>query len=434
MENTSMPDLYTLNFIYPDKILYECIKCGICCNNYWELPVDKTSVDKLNSDDEFKNLQITQKNSGAFSESKIIPGQYCLKTKDSNCIFLDLQKICLLHKNLGGHKKPQTCIDYPFSYIITPDGIQVVPSFACSSILKEVGSPLSTYTNYFKENIKSNKKIFELKKPIKLSERLEISFDVYKKIERGLLDFLNVEVYSVDDRLVGGSIYLNLLEEFIIEASKDPSNSPEIIVDAFIDNIQKQNYARVIRIAQKPNFSNLYQKLILGVMTHFRNNIKLKSGAFSTLIEILLKYFKIYLKIGKVFVLPLSVKYSFNDFSTVRFIKEEPYLIYQMVRYVKHLIETKQAIQNTSFIKGYNYLLFFTAVIRWYCVGLAVERNSLDIEREDVTTAIEWTEKYYGFNTLFFDMLDAYPVLTDTFNRAFDSKKYASSMVKGNKR
>lgn len=431
--NTTPKNKYPDNFVFPEKTLYECVKCGNCCNNYWMIPIDEESEKTIKDDPNLKQINFSQKYTEPFYDNPILKGQRCIRTKDSNCIFLDLQKICLVHKFLGYDKKPQHCKDYPFIYVKTPGGIYVTPDYSCYSIIRELGNPVSSYSEILKSDYEKSKMVFDVQEPIKLSPRIEIPWDVYLKIEKGLLDFLSVDVYTLDDRLIGGNVFLNLLEEFFVEASADPNNTPSLIVDAFISNIQKQNYARVIKIAQKPVFSNSIHRMFVGLFTSFRNEMRLDKKTLSTMIKIFKTYIKYSLRFGKIRLLPVAHDFGFGDFKEARFLKEEPYYAFQMLRYMRYLIESKQIIMNTSMLKGYNIILFLSAVIRWYCVGQCLERFIPDVEREDINKAIEWTEKYYGFRSLMFNLLDTYPVLSDTLNRLFDRKNYAATIVRGNK-
>lgn len=419
--------------IFSDKILYECIKCGNCCNDFWEIPIDINSLEILKNEKDHQHIPIPHKQTDLFYKSKYLPEGWCIKAKEGNCSYIDLQKICLIHKHLGYDKKPQICKDFPFKYLKTPGGIYVSPSFSCYSILKNIGNPLSSYKDTLITEFKTSTQIYEIMTPIKLSERLEIPFDIYLKIEKGLIDFLNADVYSLDDRLVGGNVFLNLLEEFILQAVNDPNYTLDIIVDTFIDSIQKQNYARIIKIAQKPMFSNSLHRMFIRLLISFRNNPILNRGTFSTLTKILWNYLMGGIKYGKITLFPLQNRFTFNDFITARFIKEEPYFVYLIHRYVTHLLETKQAILRTSLIKGYNFILLYSAIIRWYCVGLISERYEPDINREDINKAVEWTDKYYGFTSWLFNIINEYPVISDTINRFFDRKQYASSIIRGGK-
>lgn len=66
--------------------------------------------------------------------------------EDPTCVFLNPDKLCEIHAELGSAAKPITCQQYPFQFTRTPDGLFIGASFFCTSIRQNSGRPMMEHS------------------------------------------------------------------------------------------------------------------------------------------------------------------------------------------------------------------------------------------------------------------------------------------------
>ena len=94
------------DFVYPNILTFECIKCGICCG---DTNTKKRHILALKHEVE-KIAYVTHKNISEFCQAtnNHSPYEYELKKKDGKCIFLK-QNSCTIYSS-----RPLICHFFPF--------------------------------------------------------------------------------------------------------------------------------------------------------------------------------------------------------------------------------------------------------------------------------------------------------------------------------
>ena len=88
-------------------------------------------------------IRVVQEEGAPFNQ--LDGGGWVINKKASDkvtCVFLDSQKYCRIHSELGAEQKPRVCQMFPFTLVGTPDGIFVGTSFFCTSVRENSGRPL----------------------------------------------------------------------------------------------------------------------------------------------------------------------------------------------------------------------------------------------------------------------------------------------------
>jgi len=88
-------------------------------------------------------IRVVQEEGAPFEQLE--GGGWVLNKKSSDqvtCVFLDSQKLCRIHSQLGAEQKPRVCQMFPFTLVETPEGVFVGTSFFCTSVRENSGRPL----------------------------------------------------------------------------------------------------------------------------------------------------------------------------------------------------------------------------------------------------------------------------------------------------
>lgn len=121
------------NFIFPDNLNFNCIKCGICCNREWNVYIGPKAYFGL-KDTELYN-EIKEKKGGEELFLLDLENKECIINKiDGKCPMLDEDNLCVIHYKMGFEEKPCPCRSFPHILAPTPEGIYVGLSFNCKGV------------------------------------------------------------------------------------------------------------------------------------------------------------------------------------------------------------------------------------------------------------------------------------------------------------
>ena len=418
----------TVQFIIAPEENYECVKCGLCCSDFWEIPVDPESAGQI-QDLDISQIRPSLRYYEPFKKSPLDPSRTIIKQIDGRCCFLIKQCLCGLHYHFGADSKPRVCRQFPYIYVHTPDGIVVTSSFACPQVQKNEGLPLvgqiddirMTYSNVFKTTT--------IPAEIKLNDTIVLQWEQYRKVEQGLLELLSIETMPVTTLLIAGSVYIDLLGDFIQEAERNEKYTRDEIIDTYLKIMREQHFGRPLSIAQHMPGTASLQRLYVGLLISFRNTLTRKRSYPGTILFWLRQYFLNVLGLGKFQILPVDERIDITDFGKVRFPLEEPYFRYTILRYAKMLIFRKQGMDKMSFQKSYRFILLYLALIRWYATALAVSADSSEVDRLMFLRAIGLVEQYYVRHTAMDSFFTANPHLDMLLERFMNNKQYPAIMA-----
>lgn len=129
-----------MNLEIDAQLHYECVQCGRSCTG-WNVWLRDELAEQL------KELPITlrviQERGQAFERVDGILKMYRDEAHPA-CGFLNEQKLCDIHANLGFETKPKTCRQFPFFLTKLPDGqVRASASHCCTAVRGQLGPSLS---------------------------------------------------------------------------------------------------------------------------------------------------------------------------------------------------------------------------------------------------------------------------------------------------
>lgn len=414
----------------PPGMQFDCHHSGRCCEDFWEIPVDRESLERLRS------LPLSSMSPKFLAPDHYTepragrPGELALHRIDGRCVFLTSGRRCVIHANFGGAAKPQTCQDFPYRYVCTPGGVYLGLSLACPSVRANEGRPVEARRAELAAGFARSLSVRTVADPIELAPGLPIGFEAYEQIESVLKELLSFETMSLDDRLIGGHVFLQLLERAVRELDEPPERAGANIIE-LIGLFRKSQYQRVAAIARKARGSRQLHRALLGLLTTYRSAFDQKQrGRLGQTTRLLYQYFRHMSGFGRLSLPPISQDVSKSRMRTARVDWTDPYFVHQIQRFCQHAFFRKDLIVDTPVNKGYGFLLLFVALIHWYAAAYCVSRSDEQVERNDLDEAIGAVEKYYCFHTDFMRLFDRFPLLCGTVDRLFAKPMFAPSMLR----
>ncbi len=129
---------------------YRCRNTGVCCSSGWEIAVEEPLRNALDSG----RLRIpeapgtsTPARGDAVSCFRPVSGlphgaRVVLATDSSGrCIFLEADKHCAIHRQLGPESLPSACRDFPRVVTLTPLGVSITLSHYCPTAASMLVTP-----------------------------------------------------------------------------------------------------------------------------------------------------------------------------------------------------------------------------------------------------------------------------------------------------
>jgi len=416
-------------FILPTELDYRCIRCARCCSDFWEIPIDQATYERLQERD-LSTLKPAFERVTPVMHSAIDHNRWVFRCSGSQCCLLSLQRQCLLHNHFGFDAKPQTCRDFPLRFVATPDGVYVGLSFACTSVLRSQGKGAAIDEDDLKSAFRRSQNVATIYHEVELSKTASLPWNLYVKVEQELMCLLSLNLYPLEERLIGGSVYLGLLERFIHEACKQHSYTIDRVVETFIRDMGQRQYQRIITMAKKSRHLPKLKRMFLGLVIAYRNNVEKRRGRMRDIGFALFHYLKHLLMAGRVSLLPVTEGFTYAELRQLRFDLSDPFFEFQLRRFFLHMIFRKDLVTHTDLLSGYRFMLLYYALVRWYAVGLACARNAVEVGRDDLTEAIALVERYYVFHPVFDHLFAQNPLFKGVVERFFQSKAYAPTIVR----
>ena len=125
-------DPATVPLLFRDDARFGCTMCGSCCGGHNIGPVmDDVMVQIESHRDRF--MAEADAPEGLFFSVPGAAGEehtFC-RNRDGWCVFLDDDRRCMIHREIGGEKKPRICRLFPFQFTATPEGVAVSLQMEC---------------------------------------------------------------------------------------------------------------------------------------------------------------------------------------------------------------------------------------------------------------------------------------------------------------
>jgi len=137
-------------------------------------------------------------------------GKLQLKSVDETCRFLGPRNLCLIHQTLGRQPFGACCV-FPFSFARTPEGIAVGLSPVCGSVRLGLGVSPGERTEDLRERLVHAEP--RSTEAYRLAPAVEIAWERFRDIEKGLCDCLAAGDMPMRRRLYVGARLLGALKD-----------------------------------------------------------------------------------------------------------------------------------------------------------------------------------------------------------------------------
>ncbi|MBI1945729.1 MAG: YkgJ family cysteine cluster protein [Deltaproteobacteria bacterium] len=117
---------------------FSCAGCGRCCSTSWAVTLDATKAEQLR-----KHAWNLPGGVDPFVEHKGPGGDFRLRMVDGHCVFLDADKRCRIHAELGYEHKPESCKAFPLQFGVSQGVSYARLSFYCPTVCKGEGKKLT---------------------------------------------------------------------------------------------------------------------------------------------------------------------------------------------------------------------------------------------------------------------------------------------------
>lgn len=427
----------------PPNQRYDCVMCGRGCSDFWEIPVDPASEERLAKYD-LKPHQQRLRDEPPFVPSEFDARDRALCREHDVCTFLTEDKKCALHAALGPREKPQTCIDFPFRYVDTPQGTFIGLTFACTAVLEQAGREVEAHREDLVHNHGLSVHRKETAERPLLTARVPIDFEAYLALEGVLDELLAMPRFPLSDRLLAQSVFVDLLVR-LFEASRfrEGAELPEEdrgalatltdlqTVEALAQQYRRDNWGTLMLLARKAKPSAPLQRAFIGLVITFRQALWRRSSRPRALAYIGHRYLMNALRLGRVHLQPLKKRFSYREFSR-RKVDAAPGSYYDelLTRYFRHVLFRKDLLLAETVRSGQRFALMHFALINWYLVGLMVERDEQAPDDDTVREALRSVEKYYVHHSTYTRFLEEQPLLGTFVDSVIGTTRYAPSMVR----
>ncbi|MEQ8819994.1 MAG: hypothetical protein RLY93_07090 [Sumerlaeia bacterium] len=434
------------DFHLPANLRYDCVRCGRGCTDFWEVPVDGASVERLRAFDLQAALPEDAPPGPAFADSPFTPGQTVIRRKGCECVFLTKDRLCALHSKHGPEAKPQNCLDFPFRYSETPSGVYVGLSFACTAVLQDEGRPVASADRRAElaANYRDSVHVrSDMDRP-RLTRPLPIDFAAYAAIEDALDAIMAVAERPLTERLLAQSAFLDIVVR-AFEAARDERAgaslnigerdaarraTDEALAEALVARYGASGWEKCFALGARARSAPSLHRAFLGLMTTFRQALGRDASRARALWYILTRYAAHASRFGKIKLQPLEGRFGYGDFRRVHLdLSPGTYADRLLTRYFRHVLFRKDLLLSESVWAAHRFMLLHFALVRWYLVAHAINKGLDAPDEECVREAVRNVEQYFVHHSTFTRFFESQALLGLLLDTAIANPRYAGSMV-----
>lgn len=223
-----------LQIIEPDA-KFSCGSCGHCCDQPWRTAIEADKVAALDRHD-FSNYPQLAGKKFYRPAADGRPGYFDLsKGVGTKCIFLDTDRMCIIHKELGAEAKPAMCRQFPLLSSRTWVDERVSLNYACPAVQRNDGAPLATQSEDIAQVVPLSGKPVQADARITLTGKITLSIkendalldSMAKRFEPGqAADIWNCFAECLSLVIAGGKDLSNPKSIGAIEPFDKPATAP----------------------------------------------------------------------------------------------------------------------------------------------------------------------------------------------------------------
>ena len=152
----------------PGALVHGCVACGSCCMGTDIGPLTDGDLARLEDAGDWRD--VLPEGVEGYRTPVRYEGQtitLMARTRD-RCVFLDDDKLCLVHKVSGAATKPTICRQFPYTFTRTPDGVDVSFSMECRAWhrARAVGRPVAEQEDALRVFLREGGPVLDLPSPV----------------------------------------------------------------------------------------------------------------------------------------------------------------------------------------------------------------------------------------------------------------------------
>ena len=179
-----------LPFAFRAGLKHACQASGGCCSGTDVGPLSAEVVRPLEERDWGERVPARAEGvplfrTGSFGGETI----WLTGSHEGACVFLNDDKLCQVHAELGAEAKPAICRQFPYLFTRTPDGeLAVSIQMECRSYLraKAAAGPTPEIEGDLRALVESGAFVQEVREPLELARGCPVSWTEYKELEEAL--------------------------------------------------------------------------------------------------------------------------------------------------------------------------------------------------------------------------------------------------------
>ena len=476
-----MPADNDYKLIMPSNVTYSCLRCGNCCRK-WQVAIDGEEAERISSLDWSGVLAgnvftpsapggrpLCQKLPGAERSGENAPGVYSpasdfirfesslthrLSLDDSGaCAFLGADNLCAMHVAKGAGFKPHTCLSYPMKFVYLPGGlVQACFSFYCPGVAAGSGAVISPDDAMALVRADHDRVI--LADRLKLSGDIVIGFDDMTVINDFLSDFLfdrknashhfgpGYQRYApawddvgstldFEDRLIVAVYFMIIISKM---AGKLTRNSPDGFREKFTAEIA--NRESLVDLLKKCINAKAeapvkrYTKLFLVSVSHMVMANRPGVTGLGKAARVMTGLLKYLIGMGTTKFPDYGIRTGVRSHSKAVADIHDAQAASLVERYVSHLIFRKRIFYASGMAKGYQHILVYYALVKWFAAALAAGKKNSHADISDFIGAIGLVDREFAYHSAFFENIADNDGFMKILDILFENFSFMKSLLK----
>lgn len=184
------------------SVKFSCSSCSHCCDQPWHTTIETERLAAINAVDwgaEFpalagKTLYRTVRENGKTVHQ-------LAKGEGTRCVFLDSDKLCIIHKKLGFAAKPHMCQQFPFIPARAWDADYVSANYGCKAVQQQHGRPMTEQTGEIAATVRVSPRPANADAPILITPTISVSQRTVRTLMNAIGDhFVDPAAGTIVDR------------------------------------------------------------------------------------------------------------------------------------------------------------------------------------------------------------------------------------------
>jgi Fe-S-cluster containining protein len=374
----------------PEGQRYSCRRCGWCCR-WWKIEVTPEERERLLQHD-WSSESARLRGLSLFCEQRP-PGRSepSIQTVQLNgqCVFLEEDNLCLIHKVLSEEAKPAGCRRFPVRLGWLHEGIVIGVDYACPAAITSDGAPFEEYLGPVLDRLASGGPELACVRPVEielhLSPGVPISWQAYLDIEGSLLDILRMPGRAATRRLAGVRALLSCLA----------GNLPEYLGADVTGARLRLAENRSLAASGAGSVDDSVLRTIAQMapaIGDMETSHSSTSGRGSAAIGYALSIAR---GTGSLYLQTLHSTVDLDTLGRVECDLDAPQFDALLTRFLSNYVMRKSLLESPDLEAGCEYLGLCLSLVQWYARVSAASEGRMLAARSDVIAGIQVVEKAY---------------------------------------